>query len=73
MQISPHVYSVHIDDDSFFHPGGSNIFFVGNVSSGMFMIDAGENDDKWINAILNGYASLGHPAINGVLLSLIHI
>ena len=45
MQISPHVYSVHIDDDSFFHPGGSNIFFVGNVSNGMFMIDAGENDD----------------------------
>ncbi len=69
MQISPHVYSVHIDDDSFFHPGGSNIFFVGNVSSGMFMIDAGENDDKWINAILNGYASLGHPAINGVLIT----
>ena len=69
MQISPHVYSVHIDDDSFFHPGGSNIFFVGNVSSGMFMIDAGENDDKWINAILNGYASLGQPAINGVLIT----
>ena len=69
MQISPHVYSVHIDDDSFFHPGGSNIFFVGNVSSGMFMIDAGENDAKWINTILNGYASLGHPTINGVLIT----
>ena len=69
MQISPHVYSIHIDDNSFFHPGGSNIFLVGDLATGMFIIDAGENNDKWIKTILDGYLSLGKPKIKGVLIT----
>ena len=32
MQITPHVYNMHIDDGATSHPGGSNNFFVGDPS-----------------------------------------
>lgn len=72
MQISPQVYSVHIDDNSLLHPGGSNIFFAGEHPQGMVIIDAGENDPMWFNKILDEYNSLGKPSITGILITHSH-
>ena len=33
MQITQHVYNMHIDDGAASHPGGSNNFFVGDEAS----------------------------------------
>ena len=41
MQITPHVYNMHIDDGAVSHPGGSNNYFVGDPSDEMVLIDTG--------------------------------
>ena len=63
MQVTPHVYSVHIADTAVAHPGGSNIFFVGDPSEGMVIVDTGEQDKEWTRQILEGYEELGGPTI----------
>ena len=35
MQVSSHVYVMHIDDGAAFHPGGSNNYFVGDPREAM--------------------------------------
>lgn len=42
MQVTPHVYVMHIDDGAVSHPGGSNNYFVGDPREGMVLIDAGD-------------------------------
>ena len=41
MQVTPHVYSVHIADTAVSHPGGSNIFFAGDPSESMVIVGYG--------------------------------
>lgn len=69
MQITPHVYSVHIDDTAVAHPGGSNIFFVGDPSEGMVIVDTGEQDRDWTRQILEGYEELGRPTIVAIVIT----
>ena len=33
MQITSHVYNMHIDDGAVSHPGGSNNYFVGDLQA----------------------------------------
>ncbi len=47
MQITPHVYNMHIDDGATSHPGGSNNFFVGDPSEEMILIDTGDYEREW--------------------------
>ena len=47
MQITEHVYARHIDDKAVAHPGGSNIFFVGDPKDEMVIIDAGDQAKEW--------------------------
>ena len=69
MQVTPHVYAVHIADTAVAHPGGSNIYFVGDPSEGMVIIDTGEQDKEWTEQILKAYQELGNPKITAIAIS----
>ena len=73
MQITDHVYSTHIrEDPSTFgamHPGGTQIYFVGDPSESMVMIDSGEPYRFWTRQILDYWAELGSPSIDAILIT----
>ena len=73
MQVTPHVYVMHIDDDSVYHPGGSNNYFVGDPREEMLLIDTGDQQREWTRSILDYYARLGRPKISAVLLTGIYV
>jgi ribonuclease/clavin/mitogillin len=72
MQVSPHVYVMHIDDGAAFHPGGSNNYFVGDPRAGMALIDTGDQQREWTQSILRYYEELGRPKITAILLTHSH-
>ena len=72
MQIAPHVYRLHISENprlSPMHPGGTNIYFVGEPSEGMVVIDTGEHRRDWTGQILDSYDQMGRPKIDAILVS----
>jgi glyoxylase-like metal-dependent hydrolase (beta-lactamase superfamily II) len=72
MQVTPHVYVMHIDDDSVYHPGGSNNYFVGDPCEEMVLIDTGDQQREWTRSILAYYEHLGCPKIAAILLTHSH-
>jgi endoribonuclease LACTB2 len=72
MQVTPHVYVMHIDDGAAFHPGGSNNYFVGNPHESMMLIDTGDQMREWTQSILGYYTQLGRPKISAILLTHSH-
>ncbi|HSF30660.1 MAG TPA: MBL fold metallo-hydrolase [Candidatus Tectomicrobia bacterium] len=72
MQVSPHVYVMHIDDGAAFHPGGSNNYFVGDPQREMVLIDTGDQQRQWTQSLLRYHAELGRPKINAILLTHSH-
>ena len=73
MQITPHVYNMHIDDGAVSHPGGSNNYFVGDPAAEMALIDTGDHWREWTQAILDYYAELGKPRITSILITHGHL
>ena len=73
MQITEHVYSTHIREDQntfgAMHPGGTQIYFVGNPQDHMVMIDSGEPYRSWTRQILDYYEELGRPHISAILVT----
>jgi endoribonuclease LACTB2 len=69
MQVSPHVYVMHIDDGAVFHPGGSNNYFVGDPHQAMVLIDTGDQHRQWTQSLLDYYTHLGRPTISAILLT----
>ena len=69
MQVTPHVYVMHIDDGAVFHPGGSNNFFVGDPHGEMVLIDTGDQQREWTQRILEYYEHLGRPRVTAILLT----
>ena len=73
MQIAEHIYSTHIlEDQSTFgamHPGGTQIYFVGDPSDHMVMVDTGEPYRAWTQQILDYHAELGEPRISSILIT----
>lgn len=69
MQVTPHVYVMHIDDGAVFHPGGSNNYFVGDPREEMVLIDTGEQQRVWTQRILDYYQHLAHPKIGAILIT----
>jgi glyoxylase-like metal-dependent hydrolase (beta-lactamase superfamily II) len=69
MQVTPHVYVMHIDDGAVSHPGGSNNFFVGDARHGMMLIDTGDQHRSWTRSILDYYEHLGRPPITSILVT----
>ena len=72
MQVTPHVYVMHIDDDSVFHPGGSNNYFVGDPRDAMVLVDTGDQQREWTQSILDYYERLGRPKLSAILLTHSH-
>ena len=68
-QVSKHVYQAHIADTHYMHPGGTNVYFVGDPSEEMILIDTGEHDRSWTKQILDYYEGLGRPKITSIVIS----
>ena len=73
MQVTPHVYNMHIDDGAVSHPGGSNNYFVGDPDDEMVLIDTGDHWREWTDAILDYYRQLGRPRIRAILITHGHV
>jgi ribonuclease/clavin/mitogillin len=73
VQITEHVYSTHIREDQntfgAMHPGGTQIYFVGDPQDHMVMIDSGEPYRSWTRQILDYYEELGRPHISAILVT----
>jgi len=72
MKVTPHVYQLHIQEDpdlGVMHPGGSNIYFVGDPAEEMVVIDTGEHYRNWTRSILDFYKELGRPTISSILIT----
>ena len=73
MQITAHVYSTHIlEDQNTFgshHPGGTQIYFVGDPQDHMVIIDSGEPYRSWTRQILDYHRELGRPRISTILIT----
>ncbi len=73
MQVSDRVYGVHISEErrgpGAMHPGGTNIYFVGDPGESMVVIDTGEHYRAWSRRIQEFHAELGSPAIDAVLVT----
>ena len=73
MQVTSHVYRLHIAEDrdggGIMHPGGSNIYFVGDTSQEMVVIDTGEHYREWTRRILEFYDGLGSPRISAIAIT----
>ena len=68
-RIGNHVHRLHIKDTHAFHPGGTNIYFAGDPSEEMVLVDTGEQDREWIRLILEAYEELGRPKITAILIT----
>ena len=73
MQVTDHVYAMHIDDGGVSHPGGSNNYFVGDPKEDMVLIDTGEHHKEWTQNILDFYRELGSPKITAILITHSHM
>ena len=51
------------------HPGGTQIYFVGDPSDRMVMIDSGEPYRHWRHQILEYWDELGNPEIDAILIT----
>jgi len=73
MQITQHIYSTHIQEDQStfgaMHPGGTQIYFVGDPNDRMVVVDSGEPYRSWTQQILDYYAELGRPTISAILIT----
>jgi len=73
MQIAEYIYSTHIQEDQSafgaMHPGGTQIYFVGDPNDHMVMVDTGEPYRSWTQQILDYHAELGKPRISSILIT----
>ncbi len=73
MRITEHIYSTHIlEDQSSFgamHPGGTQIYFVGDPDGQMALVDSGEPYRHWTRQILDYYEELGRPRMTSILIT----
>ncbi len=73
MQITEHIYSTHIQEDQStfgaMHPGGTQIYFVGDPNEGMVLVDSGEPYRHWTRQILDYHEELGRPKMTAILVT----
>ena len=73
MRIAEYIYSTHIQEDQStfgaMHPGGTQIYFVGDPNDHMVMVDTGEPYRSWTQQILDYHAELGKPRISSILIT----
>ena len=73
MRIAEYIYSTHIQEDQStfgaMHPGGTQIYFVGDPNDHMVMVDTGEPYRSWTQQILDYHSELGKPRISSILIT----
>jgi len=73
MQITRHIYSTHIMEDQgtfgAMHPGGTQIYFVGDPNESMVLVDSGEPYRHWTRQILDYHEELGSPRMSAILVT----
>ena len=73
MQITRYVFSTHIQENpgtfGAMHPGGTQIYFVGDPADAMVLIDSGEPYRSWTRQILDYHAELGRPRMTAILIT----
>ena len=73
MKITEHIYRTHIQEDQStfgaMHPGGTQIYFVGDPNDHMVVIDTGEPYRSWTQQILDYHKELGSPRISAILIT----
>ena len=73
MQITRHIYSTHIQEDQStfgaMHPGGTQIYFVGDPGDQMVLVDSGEPYRHWTRQILDYHEELGSPRMSAILIT----
>ena len=73
MQITEHIYSTHIQEDQStfgaMHPGGTQIYFVGDPGDHMVLVDSGEPYRHWTRQILDYHEELGRPRMSAILVT----
>ncbi len=73
MQITRHIYSTHIQEDQStfgaMHPGGTQIYFVGDPGDRMVLVDSGEPYRRWTRQILDYHEELGRPRMSAILVT----
>ena len=73
MRITENIYSTHIQEDQrtfgAMHPGGTQIYFVGDPDDHMVVIDTGEPYRSWTKQILDYHKELGRPQISAILVT----
>ena len=73
MQIAEHIFSTHIQEDQStfgaMHPGGTQIYFVGDPKDRMVIVDSGEPYRSWTKQILDYHAEFGRPQISAILIT----
>ena len=73
MQIAEHIYSTHIQEDpatfGAFHPGGTQIYFVGDPNDNMVLVDTGEPYRSWNRQIMDYHRELGSPRMSAILIT----
>lgn len=73
MQIAEHIFSTHIQEDQStfgaMHPGGTQIYFVGDPDDHMVIVDSGEPYRSWTKQILDYHAELGRPRVSAILIT----
>ena len=73
MKKTDHIYSTHIQEDQStfgaMHPGGTQIYFVGDPNDHMVVIDTGEPYRSWTQQILDYHKELGSPRISAILIT----
>ena len=77
MQITEHIWSTHIleNQNTFgaMHPGGTQIYFVGDPQDHMVLVDSGEPYRAWTRQILDYYEELGRPRMSAILITHGHV
>ena len=73
MQITDHIYSTHIQEDQStfgaMHPGGTQIYFVGDPKESMVLVDSGEPYRHWTRQIMDYHEELGRPRMSAILIT----
>jgi glyoxylase-like metal-dependent hydrolase (beta-lactamase superfamily II) len=73
VKIADFIYSTHILEDQrtfgAMHPGGTQIYFIGDPQEEMVIIDSGEPYRSWSQQILAYHTELGRPRISAILIT----
>jgi glyoxylase-like metal-dependent hydrolase (beta-lactamase superfamily II) len=72
VEIAKNVYQCHIENEKnaqVMHPGGSNVYFIGDPKQEMILLDTGEHSRRWTKTITNYYEHLGKPKMTSIVIT----